>query len=218
MYSCETANFDIHHPFPKKPSSNPTAFPQTANPSTETIVRMTDKGQVRERCVEVRLLLLDCDGVLTDGSILLDDRGVETKRFHVRDGSAIKLWKKSGGQVGIISGREGQAVRHRAKELGIEILHLGVGEKMEVVQQVLDQLGMVAAQLCFVGDDLADLPPVQQAGLGVAWADACEELKEAAYYVTAARGGHGAVRETVELLLKHQQRWASLVGGPTQHG
>lgn len=159
----------------------------------------------------IRLLLLDVDGVLTDGSILLDNAGNEIKRFHVRDGSAIKLWRSAGHQVGIVSGRASQATARRAAELGIAMVEQGVSDKIGVVESMLEKLGLEWDAVCFVGDDLPDRPVVERAGLGVSVADGVEELREIADFVTEARGGQMAVREVIRGVLIAQNRWADLV-------
>jgi len=162
---------------------------------------------LHERCQPIELILSDVDGVLTDGSIILDNRGIETKRFSVRDGMGVRLWQKAGYRFGLITLRSSQIVKARARELGIEIVRQGTGDKLPALRQILEELGLTPGQTCYVGDDLPDLPVVKAVGLGVAVADACAELREAADYVTAAEGGSGAVRETVEQILKAQRRW-----------
>jgi 3-deoxy-D-manno-octulosonate 8-phosphate phosphatase (KDO 8-P phosphatase) len=171
-----------------------------------------------ERARAVELLLLDVDGVLTDGRIVYTDNGVELKAFHVRDGSGLKLWHLAGKKSAIISGRTSKAVEVRAAELGVGIVLQGMGDKRGGFQQVLTQTGLRAEQVCCVGDDVPDLPLLRQCGLAVAVADACPEARAAAQYVTRAAGGHGAVRETIELILRCQDHWQKLVdqlvGGP----
>ncbi len=166
---------------------------------------------LRDRCQSIRLLLLDVDGVLTDGSLYIDDDGRELKRFHVRDGLAVKLWKEAGGQVGIVSGRRTPAVDHRAAELGIEPVWQGVSDKAELIGRILEELRLSPAQLAYIGDDLPDLGAIQLAGLGITVADAPVEVRTAADYVTVAVGGQAAVREVVELILTAQGRWAGLL-------
>jgi 3-deoxy-D-manno-octulosonate 8-phosphate phosphatase (KDO 8-P phosphatase) len=164
-----------------------------------------------DRCQPIALILSDVDGVLTDGSIILDNQGIETKRFCIRDGMGVRLWQKAGYRFGLITLRSSHIVKTRAAELGIEIIRQGAGEKLPVLQQILAELQLTPQQTCYLGDDLPDLPVVRSVGLGVAVADACEELRQAAHYVTTARGGSGAVRETVELILKAQRRWNDVV-------
>jgi 3-deoxy-D-manno-octulosonate 8-phosphate phosphatase (KDO 8-P phosphatase) len=165
-----------------------------------------------KRAAAVRLLVLDVDGVLTDGRITYTADGIEIKSFHVRDGSAVKLWERLGGRVAIISGRTSKAVDVRAAELGIAWVVQGASDKSAAFGRVLDTAGVTAAETCAVGDDLPDLPLLRECGLGVAVADACPEARAAAGYVTHTRGGHGVVREVVELLLRAQGRWAEAVG------
>lgn len=149
----------------------------------------------------VRLLVLDVDGVMTDGSIMLDDRGVETKRFNVRDGFAIKLWQKLGFTCAIITGRSGSAAKHRAIELGIEHLVQGSSHKGRALQELLRELGLEATQAAFLGDDWPDLPAMRVAGYPMAVADAEPDVRAIARFVTTRPGGRGAVREAVEHLL-----------------
>ena len=158
----------------------------------------------------VRLLVLDVDGVLTDGSIVYSDSGEEFKRFHVRDGSAIKLWQRAGHAVAFLSGRSSAAVSRRAAELGVTLVLQGRADKSAALDEILAACGMTASETCAVGDDLQDLPVLTRAGVAVAVADACPEVRAAADYVTMTPGGSGAVREVVEHLLKLQGRWAGL--------
>jgi 3-deoxy-D-manno-octulosonate 8-phosphate phosphatase (KDO 8-P phosphatase) len=164
-----------------------------------------------QRCRTIQLILSDVDGVLTDGGIVFDNQGIETKRFHVRDGMGIRLWQKAGYRFGLVTHRSSHIVKTRVAELGIEILRQGIDDKRAAVRDILGELRLAPAQTCYIGDDLPDLPVVRSVGLGVAVADACAELRHAAHHVTAAPGGAGAVRETVELILKAQQRWEDLV-------
>jgi 3-deoxy-D-manno-octulosonate 8-phosphate phosphatase (KDO 8-P phosphatase) len=164
-----------------------------------------------DRCRPIELILSDVDGVLTDGRIILDSQGIETKRFHIRDGMGVRLWQKAGYRFGLITLRSSHMVKMRAAELGIEIIRQGTDDKLAAVKQILAELRLSPRQVCYLGDDLPDLPAVRAAGLGVAVADACAELRQAAHYVTAAEGGAGAVREIVELILKTQRRWDDVI-------
>lgn len=163
------------------------------------------------RCQPIELILVDVDGVLTDGALVFDNQGVESKSFHIRDGLGIRLWQKAGGKFGIITGRSSYVVELRAAELGIELVRQGIENKLEALEELLRAQGMRAEQACYIGDDLPDIPVVRSVGFGVAVADACPELREAAHFVTSAPGGRGAVRETVERILKAQQRWSALI-------
>lgn len=174
-----------------------------------------------ERATTIRLLCLDVDGVLTDGRIVLDDQGRETKIFHVHDGQGLRLWQDAGHAVAIITSRTSEAVANRATELGIEHVHQGCPDKFDALQAVLDATGCSAQETAAVGDDLPDLQMLNAVALPVAVANAVNEVKEAASHVTAARGGHGAVRELVEDLLRAQGRWDALVAArstPLQKG
>lgn len=165
------------------------------------------------RCGPIELLVLDVDGVLTDGVIAIDDRGVETKHFHVRDGSALNLWRKAGKRAAILSGRSAPVVDLRAAELGISPVIQGAAQKGEPYRDLIGQLGLEPRQVCFIGDDLADLPVLGSVGLAACPADAAPEVLRAAHYVAHAPGGRGAVREVIEQILRGQGTWESLVAG-----
>ena len=167
--------------------------------------------QLDERCQAIRLILSDVDGVLTDGGILFDNQGIEIKRFYVRDGVGIRLWQRAGYRFGLITQRSSNIVKMRVAELGIEIIRQGVDDKLATLRSILGELRLTPAQACYIGDDLPDLPVVRSVGLGVAVADACAELCQTAHHVTELPGGSGAVRETIELILKAQSRWEDLI-------
>ncbi len=166
---------------------------------------------LQQRAAEIELMLSDVDGVLTDGSVVFDNQGIETKKFHIADGLGINLWRRAGYRFGMITGRSSHIVRIRAAELGVELVRQGVEDKLTVVQQIVGELGLRMNQVCFIGDDLPDLAVVQQAGFGMAVADACDELRRAAHFVTKRLGGRGAVREAIETILKAQGRWDDIV-------
>jgi 3-deoxy-D-manno-octulosonate 8-phosphate phosphatase (KDO 8-P phosphatase) len=166
---------------------------------------------LEQQCQQIELVLSDVDGVLTDGRVVLDNQGIETKRFHIRDGMGIALWQKAGYRFGMVSLRSSQVVKIRAAELGVQIVRQGAGNKLAAAREILQQLGLELKQLCYVGDDLPDLSVVRAAGLGVAVGDAAAELRQAADYVTTASGGAGAVRETIEMILKTQRRWDDVI-------
>ncbi|MFZ7112727.1 MAG: KdsC family phosphatase [Desulfatiglandales bacterium] len=155
----------------------------------------------------IKLLVLDVDGVLTDGRIILNDHGEEIKRFHARDGVGLSLLMAAGIDVAVITGRISGVVQHRARELGITEIHQGVKDKAAIFFDLLQRKGLEKAEVCVVGDDLPDLPMFRLAGLAVAVADAALEVREAATVVTKRRGGLGAVREVCELILKTQGKW-----------
>lgn len=161
---------------------------------------------------KIRLLLLDVDGVLTTGDLPYLDSGIELKAFHVQDGSAIKLWKQSGGSVGIVSGRDTPAVMKRAKDLGIDAVYLGVADKLPAYEAVLTQCAVNDDSVCVVGDDWMDLGPMRRCGFPVAVANALPIVKRAARYVTRRSGGSGAIAEVVERLLRLNGKWTDVIG------
>ncbi len=156
------------------------------------------------RAGPIELLVLDVDGVLTDGVIAVDDNGVETKHYHVRDGAGIALWRRAGKRVAIVSGRSARCVEVRAAELGIDPVIQGASDKSVPFLALLEGFGLEPRQACFMGDDLADLPAMALAGLAACPADAAAEVVASAHYVARAPGGRGAVRELVEFLLGRQ--------------
>jgi 3-deoxy-D-manno-octulosonate 8-phosphate phosphatase (KDO 8-P phosphatase) len=168
-------------------------------------------NDLAERCGPIELLVVDVDGVLTDGVIALDDRGVETKHFHVRDGSAFGLWRRAGKRAAILSGRSAPAVGLRAAELGVAPVVQGAAEKSGPYRELIAALGVEPRQVCYVGDDLPDLPVLSSVGLAACPSDAAAEVLRAAHYVTRSTGGRGVVREVVELVLKQQGLWDEVV-------
>src|SRR5262249_21161396 len=170
------------------------------------------RAELTARCEPIELLVVDVDGVLTDGVIAVDDLGVETKHFHVRDGLAYALWHRAGKQAAILSGRKAAAVEHRARELKIAHVLQGHEQKAGPLRTLIDELGLAPHQVCFVGDDLADLPALLIVGLAACPADAALEVKQAAHLITEAPGGRGTVREVVEVILKSQGAWDHLIG------
>jgi len=163
------------------------------------------------RCHPIQLILSDVDGVLTDGGVIFDNQGIEIKRFHIRDGLGIKLWQKAGHHFGLITGRASHIVQLRAKELGVELVRQGIDDKLPAVKHIATQLKLRSEDVCYVGDDLPDLPVLRWAGLAAVVTDGCEELHGAAHYITKAAGGRGALREIVEVILKAQGRWLDIV-------
>lgn len=155
----------------------------------------------------IQLILSDVDGVMTNGQIIYDNSGVETKAFHVRDGLGIKLWQRAGFAFGILTSRNSQIVRIRAAELGIETVRQGIESKWPAAAEIIAGLKLTPAQTCYIGDDLPDLAVLNRVGLPIAVADACQDVRERATWTTRAAGGHGAVREVIERLLRAQDRW-----------
>lgn len=166
---------------------------------------------LHQRLAHVKLLLVDVDGVLTEGGVTWTNEGIEQKTFHIRDGLGIRLWQRAGGRTGIITGRASRAVQLRAEELGIGIVKQGVDDKLETTAAVLAECGVTWEQTAFIGDDLPDLAVIMRCGVGVAVANACPEVIEAAAIVTRLPGGQGAVREVIEQLLKARGSWEAIV-------
>jgi len=165
-----------------------------------------------ESLKKVRLLLLDVDGVLTDGTITYNEDGSETKHFHVRDGLGIRLLMDAGIGVAIVTGRSSRALHHRCRNLGIEEIYDGVGDKGALISQIEARTGISREEMAFVGDDLPDLPLMRRVGISVAVADGHPAVREAADMTTAVPGGKGAVREVCEVILKAQGRWEKMKG------
>ena len=159
----------------------------------------------------IALLICDVDGVMTSGQIIYGASGDEMKVFNVRDGSGLKYWQRAGHQAAILSGRESVAVTRRAEELGIRIVEQGARDKVPALERILDAASCTGEQAAYIGDDLPDLPAMFRVVFRVAVADAAAEVREAADLVTQARGGCGAVRETVECILKAQGRWETIM-------
>jgi 3-deoxy-D-manno-octulosonate 8-phosphate phosphatase (KDO 8-P phosphatase) len=168
------------------------------------------RRRVRERAKRIRLLLLDVDGVLTDGRIIYGNAGLEVLAFHVRDGFALKAAQGAGITVGLVSGRKSEAVLRRAEELHLAEVHIGVGDKLGVYQQLLMRYRLKDSEIAYMGDDLPDLPLLQQVGLAISVPDAPAEVRRNAHLVTSLPGGKGAVREAVEWILKSQGAWGQV--------
>jgi YrbI family 3-deoxy-D-manno-octulosonate 8-phosphate phosphatase len=162
-------------------------------------------------CAKIEVILSDVDGVMTDGGIRLLDDGRQLMVFHIRDGMGIRLWREAGKRFGIITGRNLEAVRRRAADLHLDIVRQGVDDKLPAVDEIAAELNVRREQICYIGDDLLDLASIRSVGLSVAVADAAEEVRQAAKYVTSVRGGQAAVREVVELILKNTGRWEDVI-------
>jgi 3-deoxy-D-manno-octulosonate 8-phosphate phosphatase (KDO 8-P phosphatase) len=155
----------------------------------------------------VKLLLLDVDGVLTDGCIIYNDNGSETKIFNVKDGLGIRMLMKADIKVGIVTGRVSKALYHRCNNLGISLIFDGIHEKSSVLNLISEQTGLHAEEIAFIGDDVVDLPLLRKVGLSIAVADAHESVIDNVNMVTLKKGGHGAVREVCDAILKAQGHW-----------
>ena len=157
---------------------------------------------IGERIRKIKMLLLDVDGVMTDGGIFLGPDSIELKRFHVQDGVGIALAKAAGLLVGIITGKDSEAVRRRAIELGIDEVQQGVFHKEEGYEAILKKYGLRDEEIAYMGDDLLDIPILKRVGLSICVANGAEEVRRVSKYITKRRGGDGAVREVVEMILK----------------
>lgn len=168
---------------------------------------------LRERLVRIKLFIVDNDGVLTDGRIVYGDYGDEIKFFDIQDGMGLVLLKKAGIHTALISGRKCRVTSRRAKDMHISQVHQNVRDKKAVFEKLCSRYRLKPEEVLYIGDDLIDLPPMIRCGFAVAVDNAVQEVKERAHYVTERRGGHGAVREVIDLLLKAQGKWDALVSG-----
>jgi 3-deoxy-D-manno-octulosonate 8-phosphate phosphatase (KDO 8-P phosphatase) len=168
---------------------------------------------VEDRARRVRLVLFDVDGVLTDGVVVMHGDGSESKGFHIKDGAAIVWAQRAGVQIGLLSARSSGATTHRAAQLAVRIVQQGVTSKASAFDTILKSSGLVEEAVCYMGDDLLDLPVLERAGLSAAPADAAPEVRDRVHWVSAAAGGRGAARELIELVLRAQGRWDAIVGG-----
>jgi len=166
---------------------------------------------ISERARSIKLVLFDVDGVLTDGKILLHADGSESKTFDIKDGTAIVWALRLGLTVGFLSARSSASTAQRAAQLGVTLVHQGVASKLETFEQVVDELLLDAAQVAYMGDDVLDLPVLTRAGLAAAPADAAPDVRERVHWVSRARGGDGAGRELIEMILKAQRKWDGLL-------
>ncbi len=159
----------------------------------------------------IEVLVLDVDGVLTDGTIVVNSDGSESKFFSVLDGHGILLWRRAGFKVAFLSGRLSQPTKHRAEELEVDYVFQDCHDKLDALKEFLSQQGLTPDRIAYIGDDLPDLPVIRYVGFGVAVADAVDEVKRYADYVTTCPGGKGAVREIIEYILKETGRWPELM-------
>jgi 3-deoxy-D-manno-octulosonate 8-phosphate phosphatase (KDO 8-P phosphatase) len=162
---------------------------------------------MNERLTAIQLLLLDVDGVMTDGGIIYDGNGLETKIFNVKDGHGIKMLQRAGIGVGIITGRSSAVVDVRAQELGIALVYQGALRKLESYEDIKLKTGFTDSQIAYMGDDVIDVPVMRRVGFAAAPQDALAEAKRAAHYIASCNGGQGAVREVCDLILKGRGAW-----------
>ena len=172
---------------------------------------MEINGILETKIRRVQCLIMDVDGVLTDGRVIIDDLGNESKHFNVRDGHGIKLLLRTGIAVMLLTGRTSRVVEHRARELGIEEVHQGAKNKVEVLDAIMKHRNLEREEIAYIGDDIVDVPVFHRVGFSVAVADACEDAVQHADYVTRHKGGKGAVREVCELILKVKEQWNEVV-------
>lgn len=165
----------------------------------------------RETLARLRFLVLDVDGVMTDGGICYTSAGEELKTFDVKDGAGMKYWVRAGHRSGIITGRASPMVERRAEELDIGFVAMNAKSKLPALDKMLADADVRPDEVAMIGDDLPDLPLIRRVGLGIAVADAVREVKDAAAWITDKKGGRGAVREVVELILKGQGRWDGIM-------
>ncbi len=169
------------------------------------------ENPIFEKAKKIKLLLLDVDGVLTDGRIIYDSRGRDLKFFDVHDGLGVYLLKKAGIPTILITAKGSRAIKPRAKDMKVDAVFANISPKSAVLEGVLKKYKVGLEEVCFIGDDLVDLCMIKRVGLPVAVNNACEEIKKSAVYITAKRGGRGAVREVIEMILKAQGKWEDLV-------
>jgi 3-deoxy-D-manno-octulosonate 8-phosphate phosphatase (KDO 8-P phosphatase) len=160
---------------------------------------------------DIQILVMDVDGVLTDTAIIINADGSESKVFSSLDGHGIRMWQRAGLKAAFLSGRESEPTARRARQLGIEHCIQDCHNKLPALKELAEKLGLPAEAIAFIGDDLTDLPSIRYAGFGVAVANAVDEVKDYADYVTTRPGGRGAVREVIEHILKSTGKWQELV-------
>ena len=173
----------------------------------------TPEMTLEDRARRIRLVLFDVDGVLTDGVVVMHADGSESKGFHIKDGAAIVWAQRAGVQVGLLSARSSGATTHRAAQLAVRIVQQGVPSKASAFDTILKSSGLTEDVVCYMGDDLLDLPVLERVGLSAAPADAAREVRQRVHWVSEAAGGRGAARELIELVLRAQGRWDDIVSG-----
>jgi 3-deoxy-D-manno-octulosonate 8-phosphate phosphatase (KDO 8-P phosphatase) len=170
---------------------------------------MSEKKKVELE--QIKLLILDVDGVLTDGTLFINPDGRESKNFNALDGHGIRMWKRAGLKVAFLSGRMSEPTQHRAEQLDIDHCIQDCHHKIQAFQNILEGENLSPQQICYIGDDLMDVPVMKRSGFSVAVANAVDEVKQHADFVTTKSGGRGAVREVVEYILKNTDKWNEVV-------
>lgn len=160
---------------------------------------------------QIKLLAMDVDGVLTDGKITVGSDGTEFKTFNLLDGHGIKMWRRAGLKAALISGRQSAVTKQRAEEMEIDFLYQPCRQKLDCFKKLLSDSQLEAKNIAYIGDDVLDIPLIRRAGFGVAVANAVDELKSEAVYITSRPGGQGAVREVIEYILKNTGKWDELM-------
>jgi len=168
------------------------------------------KKNIKEKLKRIKLLILDVDGVMTDGRIIMDNEGKEIKNFDVRDGHGIKILQRYGIKVAILTGRKSKVVEYRAKDLEINDVYQGAFNKKEVLGRILKKHKLSVSAVAFLGDDIVDIPVLKSVGFSAAVADAIAMVKKSVDYVTGHKGGQGAVREICEMILQAQGKWSDI--------
>lgn len=169
------------------------------------------RNEMNVNLADIEMLVMDVDGVLTDGTLVINGDGTESKSFNSLDGHGIRMWRRAGLKVALISGRASEPTTLRAEQLQIEYVFQDCHHKLPVFEKLLDQLGLSPDKVAYIGDDVTDLPVIRYAGLGVTVANAVDEVKQHADYITTRPGGSGAVREIIEYILKNSGRWQKLM-------
>jgi len=177
---------------------------------------MCSENEIEKKMRKVKLLLLDVDGVLTNGTITYNAKGKEIKSFSVKDGLGLRLLMDAGIQVGIITGRSSEALAARCKDLGIDLLFDGIKDKVKALETILKQTGIEASQTAFAGDDLPDICVMKRVGLAITVSDASPDVMGFAHIITSKKGGKGAIREVCENILKAKGRWDNILMGFSQ--
>ncbi|MDO5581120.1 MAG: HAD hydrolase family protein [Planctomycetia bacterium] len=168
-------------------------------------------NDIEKKCQPIRAILSDVDGVLTEGSLFFIPSGEEIKCFNIRDELGIRLWQKAGHQFGLISGRSSHLVQFHADDLGLAFVRQGVRDKRKMLEKIMESASLTPEEVCFIGDDFPDLSAMKRAGIGATVADAPEEIRKEADWISTKQGGKGAVRELIEMILKAQNCWNTVI-------